>query len=167
MPQPTTQWIKDSGTTLDTEAGYLVDELGNFLVDETGAYLLDSLSTDGNVLPHDWDSTEELPSAWANAYEARISESSRVTVQGDTRVTVQGDTRVANTSPSNFEANTLWEAPDEPTTGWASAFEARITQLTRTTPQGDTRITVQGQTRVADTSPANSLPNTAWVEEYA
>ena len=108
MPQPTTQWIKDSGTVIDSDAGYLVDELGNFLVDETGAYLLDTISTDGNALPVSWGSTADVTSAWADATEARITEATRTTVQGDTRVTVQGDTRIADTSPDNQQPATAW-----------------------------------------------------------
>lgn len=108
MPQPTTQWIKDSGTVIDSDAGYLIDELGNFLVDESGAFLLDSISTDGNPLPSAWGSTAEPTTSWANATEARITEATRTTVQGDTRVTVQGDTRVANTSPANEQPSTAW-----------------------------------------------------------
>lgn len=108
MPQPTTQWIKDSGTVIDSDAGYLVDELGNYLVDESGAYLLDTISTDGNTLPASWGSTADVTSAWADATEARITTATRITAQGDTRVTAQGDTRVSNTSPVNQQPNTAW-----------------------------------------------------------
>lgn len=108
MPQPTTQWIKDSGVVINNDAGYLVDELGNFLVDENGLFLLDSISTNGNPLAHEWENIEKPTSQWADSNEARTTLAVRVTAQGDTRVTAQGDTRVANVSPTNRQPNTSW-----------------------------------------------------------
>lgn len=105
--QPTTQWIKDSGTTLEQSTGYLVDELGNYFIDELGQYLADSQSTDGNSLPSSWNSTGDVTTTWSDSNEARTLTYTRTTVQGDRRVTAQGDVRIANTS-DNRQLPTLW-----------------------------------------------------------
>lgn len=108
MATPTTKWIRDSGTVVETTTGVLVDELGNFFVDESGNNLLDSVSTDGEVLAHAWNAIADSTTSWADSFEARISVSTRTTVQGDTRTTVQGDTRTALTSEPNIQNTTSW-----------------------------------------------------------
>ncbi len=110
MPTPTTQWIRDKGTTVQTNTGVLIDELGDFFVDESGDNLLDSPTSDGYYPGHSWtdNTTEEVNTLWADSFEARISTATRTTVQGDTRTTVQGDTRVALTSDTNIQNPTSW-----------------------------------------------------------
>lgn len=105
---PTTAWIRDSGTVVETTTDVLIDELGNFFVDELGNNLLDSVSSDGNVLPASWNEDASETTAWANSFEARISEATRTTVQGDTRTTVQGDTRTLLTSSANRQNPATW-----------------------------------------------------------
>lgn len=108
MTTPTTLWIRDSGTVVETTTDVLVDELGNFFVDESGNNLLDSASTDGEVQAHAWNAIAESNTLWADSFEARISEATRTTVQGDTRTTVQGDTRAVLYSDPNIQNVTSW-----------------------------------------------------------
>lgn len=110
MPTPTTQWIRDRGTIVETNDGLLVDESGNYLEDESGNYLTDSSTTDGYYPAHSWtDNTdEETNTMWADSNEAMIDTDTRTTVQGDTRTTVQGDTRTALTSAANRQPSTAW-----------------------------------------------------------
>ena len=108
MTAPTTLWIRDSGTIVETTTDVLIDESGNFFVDESGNNLLDSVSTDGEVLAHTWNAISESTTSWADSFEARISEATRTTVQGDTRTTAQGDTRTALISDPNIQNTTSW-----------------------------------------------------------
>lgn len=108
MVQPTTAWIRDSGTIIESTTDVLIDELGNIFVDESGNNLLDSVSTDGEVLAHAWNAIADPTTGWADSFEARISEATRTTVQGDTRTTVQGDTRTALVSDPNIQNTTSW-----------------------------------------------------------
>lgn len=112
MTAPTTQWIRDSGTVVETTTDVFIDELGNFFVDESGNNLLDSVSTDGEVLAHAWDAISDPTTSWADSFEARISEVTRTTVQGDTRTTVQGDTRIATISDTNQQNPTSWSTDE-------------------------------------------------------
>lgn len=107
---PKTAWVRDRGTIVETNTDVLIDESGNFLVDENGDNLLDSPTSDGYYSGHSWiDNTdEEINTSWANSFEARISTSTRTTVQGDTRTTVQGDTRTALVSDANIQNPTSW-----------------------------------------------------------
>lgn len=105
---PTTTWIRDSGTVVETTTDVLIDELGGFFVDELGDNLLDSVSTDGDALAHSWDEDSIPTTTWADSFEARISDATRTTVQGDTRTTVQGDTRTVLTSDPNRQNPTSW-----------------------------------------------------------
>lgn len=105
---PVTAWIKDSGTVISITTDVLVDELGNFFVDESGNNLLDSVSTDGNALSASWAGDDDNLTSWADSFEARITEATRTTVQGDTRTTVQGDTRIALTSAVNRQNPATW-----------------------------------------------------------
>lgn len=108
MTAPTTLWIRDSGTIVEATTDVLIDESGNFFVDESGNNLLDSVSTDGEVLAHTWNAISDSTVAWADSFEARISEATRTTIQGDTRTTVQGDTRTALISDLNIQNATAW-----------------------------------------------------------
>lgn len=110
MATPTTQWIRDSGTVIETTTAVLIDELGNFFVDELGNNLLDSVSTDGEVLAHAWSAIAEPTSAWSDVYGNNVPQEARtrVTAQGDTRVTAQGDRRVTSTSRPNTVTPTGW-----------------------------------------------------------
>lgn len=110
MATPTTKWIRDSGTVVETTTGVLVDELGNLFVDESGNNLLDSVSTDGEALAHAWDATAATNTAWANVFgnNLPLDQATRVTAQGDTRTTAQGDTRVTSESQANTVTPTLW-----------------------------------------------------------
>lgn len=112
MSQPTTLWTRDNGTVTEPSTDVLVDELGNFFVDESGNNLLDSSSTDGEVLAQVWSAISETTTRWADSHEARISEATLVTVQGDTRTTVQGDTRVMLISDANIQNTTSWSADE-------------------------------------------------------
>ena len=112
MAAPTTQWIRDSGTVIETTTDVLIDELGNFFVDEFGDNLLDSVSTDGEVLAHAWNAIAENTTGWADSFEARMSTATRTTVQGDTRTTVQGDTRTVLTSDENIQNTTSWSVDE-------------------------------------------------------
>lgn len=112
MTTPTTAWIRDSGTVIETTTDVLIDELGNFFVDESGNNLLDSVSTDGEVLAQAWNAISENTTIWADSNEPRISEATLTTVQGDTRTTVQGDTRTMLTSSPNIQNTTSWSADE-------------------------------------------------------
>lgn len=110
MTAPTTQWIRDSGTVVETSTDVLVDELGNFFVDELGNNLLDSVSTDGGALAHAWEDLSGVTTTWAKVFGSNLpnGRATRTTAQGDTRVTAQGDTRVTSDSLSNTVTPTAW-----------------------------------------------------------
>lgn len=110
MPAPTTQWIRDSGVTIEASTDVLIDELGIFFVDESGNNLLDSVSTDGEVLAHAWNAITESSVSWANVFGNNLPaiQSTRTTAQGDTRTTAQGDTRVTSESQPNTVIPTIW-----------------------------------------------------------
>lgn len=110
MPAPATQWIRDSGVTIEASTDVLIDELGNFFVDESGNNLLDSVSTDGEVLAHTWNAIAESDVAWANVFGNNLptTQSTRTTAQGDTRTTAQGDKRVTSESQPNTVIPTTW-----------------------------------------------------------
>ncbi len=112
MATPTTQWIRDRGTTVETSTDVLIDELGNYFVDELGNNLLDSPSSDGVYPGHAWAAnTDEMTNtSWADVFGGNIplGAYTRTTVQGDTRTTVQGDTRVTSDGQSNNVTPTSW-----------------------------------------------------------
>jgi hypothetical protein len=110
MTTPTTHWIRDSGSVIETTTDVLIDELGNFFVDESGSNLLDSVSTDGEVLASAWAAIAEPNTAWANVLGNNFPDAvaTRMTAQGDTRTTAQGDIRVTSESQPNIEAPTAW-----------------------------------------------------------
>jgi len=109
---PTTQWIRDHGTIVETSTDVLIDELGSFFVDELGNNLLDSASSDGVYAGHAWaaNTAEAVNTGWSNVFgnNTPLGAMTRTTVQGDTRTTVQGDTRVTSEGQSNNVTPTAW-----------------------------------------------------------
>lgn len=62
---PTTTWIRDKGTVVSTSIGVLIDELGNFFIDESSDNLLDTVSSDGVIPAHEWDSIDKNTTSWS------------------------------------------------------------------------------------------------------
>lgn len=169
MVAPTTQWIRDNGSVVETTTGILVDELGNNFVDELGNNLLDSVSTDGEVLAHAWNAISDTTTGWSDVLGGSLPTDQviRVTEQGDTRTTAQGDTRVTSASQAEALPVNAWSGTQDTATGWANVFDSNIplSQSTRTTSTGDTRVTAQGDDRVTSASQPNVETITTWTED--
>jgi len=162
---PKTSWIKDNGTTISITTDIFIDESGNFFVDELGNNLLDTVSTYGNALAHSWNKDDDPTTSWSNSFETTAIVYTRTTVSGDIRVTERGDTRVSNNSGANKSLPHDWAIIDKTPNKWSNSFEVTTTTSYRTTKDGNTRVTIQGDIRISNHSDKNQKANTSWSKD--